>query len=64
MDSGAQAGFFFTLDDCKALVPRLKREESFLTKAERAILLKMEKVLYRCLSIDEIEELVRDQKSL
>ena len=60
MDSNGEAGFFFNLDDCKIIFPRLKREEPSLSKGERAILLKIEKVLYGRLSIREIEELSGD----
>jgi len=57
MDSNGWAGVFLTLDDCKVLFPRLKEKEPYLAKDERAILLKLEKVLYGSLSVTEIEEL-------
>jgi hypothetical protein len=48
-------GVFFTPDELLVLFPRLKSLEAVLGKKERAVLLKMEKVLYKCLSINEIE---------
>ncbi|MDR2070930.1 MAG: hypothetical protein LBP81_05905 [Treponema sp.] len=52
-------GIFFTHDELLALFPRLKSLESVLGKKERAVLIKMEKVLYKCLSISEIETCLR-----
>jgi len=59
MDGGGWAGVFLTLDDCKVLFPRLKEKEPSLSGEERAILFKMEKVLYGSLSVREMEELLK-----
>ena len=53
-----EAGIFLTLNDCTVLFPRLKDNESSLSKEERMIFLRMEKVLYGNLSIRELEELI------
>jgi len=53
-----EEGIFLSLNDCTALFPGLKRNESSLSNNERLILLRMEKVLYRNLSIQEMEELL------
>jgi hypothetical protein len=53
-----EAGIFLTLKDCTVLFPRLKENESLLSKEERMIFLRMEKVLYGNLSIREMEELL------
>jgi hypothetical protein len=50
-----QEGAFFTPDEMLALFPRLKSFEAALEKKERAVLIKMEKVIYKCFSINEIE---------
>jgi hypothetical protein len=54
-----QEGVFLPLEDCIALFPRLKRDEALLAAPEREALLKIEKVLYNCLSIQEVENLLR-----
>ena len=53
-----QPAINLSLDECTVLFPRLKGNESSLTKDERIILLKMEKLLYENLSIQEIDELL------
>jgi hypothetical protein len=53
-----QEGIFLPLEDCIALFPRLKRAEALLAVPEREALLKIEKVLYNCLSIQEVENLL------
>ena len=58
MDECGEAGVFLTLNDCAALYPRFKENESFLSKDERKVLLRIEKVLYGNLSIREMEELL------
>ena len=58
MDSCGEAGVFLTLNDCTALYPGLKGNESFLSEGERKVLLRIEKVLYGSLSIREMEELL------
>jgi hypothetical protein len=57
-----QGGAFFTLWELLAVFPRLKRAEAVLEKDERAVLLRIEKVLYECLSIGEIEQRLKDFK--
>jgi len=51
-----------SLEDCAALFPRLKENEGSLSKDERMVLLKLEKVLYGNLSISGIEELLGQRK--
>ena len=58
MENIEEAGIFLTLNDCTVLFPRLKDFESSLTKEERMIFLRMEKVIYGNLSIREMEELL------
>ena len=58
MDDDADAGIFLTLNDCTVLFPRLKGSESSLSKEERRVLRRLEKVLYVNLSIREMEELL------
>ena len=58
MDNNEEAGIFLTLNDCTVLFPRLKKDESSLSKEERMIFLRLEKVLYGNLSIREMEELL------
>jgi len=58
MDEGGKAGVFLTLNDCRALYPRLKKIESSLSSEERKILFAIEKLLYGSLSIREMEELL------
>ena len=57
MDDEA-AGVFLTLNDCTVLFPRFKENESSLSKEERMLLHRIEKVLYGNLSIREMEELL------
>lgn len=49
---------YLSLNECIALFPGLKEKESSLSKEERKILLRLEKVLYENLSINEMEELL------
>jgi hypothetical protein len=58
MGNDAEAGVFLTLNDCSVLFPGLKANESSLSKEERRILHRLEKVLYGNLSIREMEELL------
>lgn len=48
-------GISFTVNEVLDIFPRLKIMEEELEEWERAVLLKMEKNLYECLSVDEIE---------
>ncbi|MDR2143718.1 MAG: hypothetical protein LBP29_05060 [Treponema sp.] len=57
-----QEGVFFTLDELLAIFPRLKHVEAVLKKDERAVLIRMEKVLYEHLSINEIEKCLKNFK--
>jgi hypothetical protein len=59
MDETPEGGVALSLEDCKALFPRLKKLEHYLDNPERSILLRMEKFLYGALSVGEIEELLR-----
>ena len=58
MYTDMEEGVFLALDDCTVLFPILKRNESSLSKDERMIMLRIEKVLYRNLSITDMEELL------
>ena len=58
MDENPGNGVLLTVNDCKSLYARLKGSESFLSEAERKILLRIEKVLYESFSISEMEELL------
>ena len=48
-------GLFLTLEDLLVLFPPLKKNEAFLSRTERQLLVKIEKTLYERLSISEIE---------
>ena len=52
-----ETGIFFSLEDCKCLFRRLKKDEPNLKDEERSIFQRLEKVLYSKLSIKEIEDL-------
>jgi len=56
-DTDREAGIFLSLIECTHLFPGLKEKEASLNKDERRILLKIEKVLYDNLSIQEVDEL-------
>jgi len=58
VDTEREEGVFLALDECTALFPRLKKNESSLSKDERVIMLRIEKILYRNLSITDMEELL------
>ena len=58
MDECGEPGIFLTLNDCLALYPRLKANESFLSPEERMVLLSIEKILYGSFSVNEMEELL------
>ena len=58
MNSGEHTGVFLALNDCVALYPRLKSNEFFLSDGERMVLIRIEKALYECFSIKEMEELL------
>ena len=61
-DSCKEEGFFLPLNDCKVLFPRLKEHEFSLSTDERMIMHKLEKVLYKNLSIQEMEELLENSE--
>ncbi|AEJ19542.1 hypothetical protein [Gracilinema caldarium] len=52
-----------TLTDIRVIFPRLKTLEDQLSEPERDILSKMENLLYKHLSIDELEQLMRKDLS-
>ena len=58
MDDDGEAGVFLSLYDCAVLFPALKGNESSLSREERMLMLRIEKVLYGNLSIREMEELL------
>ena len=58
MYESGEPGVFLTLNDCTALYPRYKENEPFLSEEERKVLLRIEKLLYGFLSINEMEELI------
>ena len=57
-----QEGAFFSLNELLAVFPRLKHVEAVLKKDELAVLIKMEKVLYAHLPINEIEKCLKNSK--
>jgi hypothetical protein len=50
-----EAGAFFTIKELRDIFPRLKSMETRLDRDERAALIKIEKILYNSLSVEEIE---------
>jgi hypothetical protein len=50
-----EEGAFFSVDELKAVFPRLKRNEALLSVPERRVLWRIEKTLYTYLSVEEIE---------
>lgn len=48
-------GAFFSVEEMLALFPRLKHLEGSLFQDEQAVLLRMEKILYKYLSVEEME---------
>ena len=58
MDNSGEPGIFLTLNDCAVVFPRLKKNETFLSIEERMLMLRIEKILYENLSIQEMEELL------
>ena len=57
MNSNEEMVLNLTLEECKSLFSRLKREEALLSNGESRILQNIERLLYSRLSIKEIEEL-------
>ena len=57
MNNG-ETGGILAFEDCAALYPRLKKNEAFLSEGERKVLVRIEKVLYASLSINQMEELL------
>jgi hypothetical protein len=57
MNSHEETGLFLSMEECKCLFKRLKREEPNLRDEERCILQRLEKLFYSKLSIREIEDL-------
>jgi len=58
MDIGEEVGVFLAVNECAALYPRFKGNEPILSEEERRVLLKIEKVLYGSLSIQEMDKLL------
>jgi len=52
-------GIFLTMEELAVIFPRLKKNEAKLDFKERQVLGRMEKVLYKNLSIEEIENHLR-----
>ncbi|MDR2103683.1 MAG: hypothetical protein LBP42_06240 [Treponema sp.] len=59
MENFLQEGILLGPEDCKILFSLLKRNENALLTRERNILLKIERILYEHLSIQDIENLLR-----
>ena len=56
--SEVSGGITLSLNECRSLFPLLKKQELNLSREQRTIMIKMEKVLYEFLSIQEMEELI------
>jgi len=56
---GSGAGIFLTMEELAAIFPRLKKNEAKLDFKERQVLGRMERVLYKNLSIEELENRLR-----
>ena len=52
-----ETGLFLSMEECKCVFKRLKKEENNLVDEERGILRRLEKIFYSKLSIKEIEDL-------
>ena len=63
MDTESEPGFFLSLSDCAVLFPKLKTNESLLSREERNVLLRIEKVLYGNLSVEEMEGLLEQKQT-
>lgn len=57
MEQDAELGLFLSVDELALIASRYKKMEEQLDHKERELLLRMEAVLYKHLSIDEMEEL-------
>jgi hypothetical protein len=57
-----QEGAFFAPDELLALFPRLKHDEAVMGKKERAVLVKIEKILYGRFSISELENCLKSYR--
>jgi hypothetical protein len=55
MDPSKTPGLFLTVEELCSVFSRLKKNEAELDAQERAVLLKIERVLYENLSIQELE---------
>ena len=62
-DNSGEEGLFLPLEECKILYYGLKKNEVLLSTEERMILYRMEKVIYRNLSIQEMESLPESTES-
>jgi hypothetical protein len=61
-DSEEETGIFLSLAECTVLYPKLKENEANLSKDERKVLLKIEKLLYEHLSVGEMHDLLDAEK--
>jgi hypothetical protein len=61
-DREEETGVFLSLGECTVLYPKLKENEANLSKEERKVLLKIEKLLYEHLSIGEMHDLLEPEK--
>jgi hypothetical protein len=59
MDTFRENDLFLTIEDVRALFPRLKSMESGLLPRERAVLSKIEGILYEYHSVEELENLLK-----
>jgi hypothetical protein len=50
-------GIFLTTEELLSVFPRLKKSEAAMNVSERAVLLRIERLLYRNLSVEELEAL-------
>jgi len=57
--AGADTGIFLTVEDLSLLFSSLKKNEAHLNLRERQVLNRIERLLYKNLSIEEIENRLR-----
>jgi len=57
--AGADTGIFLTLEDMAVIFSPLKKNEAQLNLRERQVLNRIERLLYKNLSIEEIENRLR-----
>ncbi|MDR0377197.1 MAG: hypothetical protein LBH70_05330 [Spirochaetaceae bacterium] len=59
MRHSQEAGVFIGLRELITIFPRIKGGEYTMNPAERQVLMKIEKVLYEYLTVEEVENLAR-----